>query len=114
MAIADLASIFAAPTAGNASYGYTGLRWPAAEPDRADRRDRSGDGRRGGMRMRPTWRETLHDLFTAASILIALAAAAFTWIQLRYARNAVLVQLRPHVDFDIEESIVRRSRSLCR
>jgi hypothetical protein len=45
----------------------------------------------------------LRDIFTVASILIALAASAFTWQQLREARNAVLVQLRPHVDFDIED-----------
>jgi hypothetical protein len=53
--------------------------------------------------MRPDRRETLRDLFTAVSILIALAAVAFTWLQTREARIAELVRLRPHVDFDIED-----------
>ena len=53
--------------------------------------------------MRSARRETLRDFFTAVSILIASASAVFTGMQLREARNAVLVQLKPHVDFDIED-----------
>ena len=53
--------------------------------------------------MRSARRETLRDFFTAVSILIASASAVFTGMQLREARNAVLVQLKPHVDFDITQ-----------
>ena len=60
-----------------------------------------GEGGTEVTDMRSARRETLRDFFTAVSILIASASAVFTGMQLREARNAVLVQLKPHVDFDI-------------
>jgi hypothetical protein len=50
------------------------------------------------------WRNVTfwHSSGTVLSILIALAAAGFTGMQLLEARNQLLLSTKPHVDFDTE------------
>ena len=48
-------------------------------------------------RRRILWTNTV----TVASLLIAFAAAGFTWLQWRETHNNLLLTLKPHVDFDI-------------
>jgi hypothetical protein len=50
----------------------------------------------------PPWYRTLTGWLSCASLLIAVAVAAFTWLQWREMHNDWLFKVKPHVNFDVE------------